>query len=370
MLPDETESSSKSSNPTWIAGTIAIICLPLLHFLVMSKSLSLGAITCWGTKSKSQDSSFQTPLAELCVNGSVWAGHWDLNPSLERPNSKNPADVDMSQRYHSNVETDCNMTDILKLSVNEVIAGHVNDAIEFSVIERLEGLRGQSLLQVGTSVDNRNLRFGCPTVFGMNRKVVTDNGVSISTCEIPLIEFTLFYVFNDALTMAFKSIEEQEDHLKKIDEVLAKFYSSPPPRYIVLSGIEWDLKWYKDRQKTIDWNYTFSVVREKVDLFKSHYSDAVAIFLRTQPFLIGKQGSLAPEEDFNKYNYLLREVVKSQRQTNMRCSSIRLADLAELMLYNGTAGWSDGVHPSGWVSMQYLNILLNVVSLLGEHCSR
>ena len=129
----------------------------------------------------SETSHSQQLPPEECVNGSVWRGHWDLNPNISKPGSKNPADIDMAQRYHSSREADCNMTDILKLSVNEVISGHVNDATELLVLERLQGLRGQTLLQIGTSVDNRNLRFGCP-IFGANRNVISDNGISISSC--------------------------------------------------------------------------------------------------------------------------------------------------------------------------------------------
>lgn len=311
--------------------------------------------------------SSQPQFPEQCVNSSVWSGYWDLNPNISKPGSKNPADIDMAQRYHSDVDMVCNMTDILKLSVNEVISGHVNDSIELSVIDRLKGLRGQTLLQIGTSVDNRNLRFGCP-VFGVNRKIISDGGVSISTCEIPLIDFTLAYAFNDALTRAHTPIENQEDHLKKIDDLLATAVGSSP-RYILLSGIEWDFKWYKDHQQSIDWNYTYSVLEEKMNLFRLHYSEAIAIFLRTQPFLIGSQGSLASEQDFDKYNDLFRKVVENQRPIN-QCSAVRLADLKKLVMYNGTSGWSDGVHPAGWVSMQFLNILLNVISFLGDHCSK
>ncbi|CAJ1960360.1 unnamed protein product [Cylindrotheca closterium] len=303
-----------------------------------------------------------------CFNGSVWMGEWELNRSLVKPGARTPADEDLARRYHSKFESSCNMTDILRLSINEMISGHVNDASELAVLERMKGLRGQTLLQIGTSVDNRLLRFGCP-VFGTKRNVYKEGDIAVSECQIPLIDFTMVYAFNDALTKAHVSVEEQGDHLKKIDELMSQ-HGIQSPRYIVLSGIEWDMKWHKDHKEQFDWNYTELVVDEKVSLLRRHYPSALALFLRTQPYTSGKEGSLASKESFQRYNDLFYATARHHNPNENICGGVHVADLAEMMLYNGTAesGWSDGVHPSGWVSLQFMNVLLNVVSLMGELC--
>jgi len=314
-------------------------------------------------------SSTKVDILPQCFNSSVWTGDWDLNRSLVKPGARMPADEDLARRYHPKFESSCNMTDILRLSANEIISGYVNETVELSVLERMKGLLGQTLLQIGTSVDNRLLRFGCP-LFGSKRNVYKDGNVAVSECQIPLLNFTIVYAFNDALTKAHLPVEEQLHHLEKIDELMSK-YEIQAPRYVVLSGIEWDMKWYKDNKQQVDWNYTNLVVDEKVSLLQQHYPDALALFLRTQPYTSGKEGSLASQESFQRYNDLFYAAAHNHNPNKDICGGVHVADLAEMMLYNGTAesGWSDGVHPSGWVSMQYMNILLNVVSLIGEVCS-
>mmetsp|Transcript_17455 Transcript_17455/g.42824 ORF Transcript_17455/g.42824 Transcript_17455/m.42824 type:complete len:303 (+) Transcript_17455:56-964(+) len=231
-------------------------------------------------------SSTKVDILPQCFNSSVWTGDWDLNRSLVKPGARMPADEDLARRYHPKFESSCNMTDILRLSANEII-----------------------------------------------------------------------------------SVEEQLHHLEKIDELMSK-YEIQAPRYVVLSGIEWDMKWYKDNKQQVDWNYTNLVVDEKVSLLQQHYPDALALFLRTQPYTSGKEGSLASQESFQRYNDLFYAAAHNHNPNKDICGGVHVADLAEMMLYNGTAesGWSDGVHPSGWVSTQFLNILLNVVSLIGEVC--
>lgn len=314
-------------------------------------------------------SSAKVDIWPHCFNGSIWTGDWDLSKGLVNPGARMPEDEDLARRYHSRFEETCNMTDVLKLSGNQIISGHVNDASELAVLERLKGLRGQTLLQIGTSVDNRLLRFGCP-LFGTKRNVYKEGDVAVSECKIPLIDFTIVYTFNDALTKAHLPVaEEQQNHLKKIDDVMSK-YDIQAPQYIVLSGIEWDMKWYKDNKQQIDWNYTELVIEDKVSLLQQHYPDVLAFFLRTQPYSSGKEGSLASQESFKRYNDLFYSIARHHNPNEAICGGVHVADLAEMMLYNGTAesGWSDGVHPSGWVSMQFMNILLNVVSLMGEVC--
>ena len=110
----------------------------------------------------SQAKSSKPSIPQYCFNWSVWNGSWDLNEKLEIPVKKIPAEVDISQRYHSHFESLCNMTDILRLASSEVVSGHMNDAMEIEVLKRMKGLRGEALLQIGTSVDHRLLRIGCP----------------------------------------------------------------------------------------------------------------------------------------------------------------------------------------------------------------
>eukprot|EP00526_Cylindrotheca_closterium_P019538 CAMPEP_0113635712 /NCGR_PEP_ID=MMETSP0017_2-20120614/18619_1 /TAXON_ID=2856 /ORGANISM="Cylindrotheca closterium" /LENGTH=231 /DNA_ID=CAMNT_0000546511 /DNA_START=359 /DNA_END=1051 /DNA_ORIENTATION=- /assembly_acc=CAM_ASM_000147 len=231
------------------------------------------------------------------------------------------------------------MTDILRLSFNEMISGHVNDAVELEVLERLKGLRGQTLLQIGTSVDNRLLRFGCP-LLGTTRNVYKEGEIAVSECQIPLINFTIAYAFNDALTRAHFPVEEQEHHLTKIDELMSK-YKIQAPRFIILSGIEWDMKWHKDNKQEVDWNYTGFVIHEKVSLLRQHYPDVLSLFLRTQPYTSGKEGSLAPHESFQRYNGLFYSTARRHNPNEDICGVVHVADFAEMMLYNGTAesGW-------------------------------
>ncbi|KAL3926945.1 MAG: hypothetical protein SGBAC_013275 [Bacillariaceae sp.] len=358
---------------SFVAGIIAgFVCIFLFDRVELS-GIDIGNVVSRNCSSFlrascPEISSKKSETPPQCYNGSIWTGDWDLNRSLVMPGARLPPDEDLARRFHSKFESSCNMTDVLKLSPNEIISGHVNDAAELAVLERLKGLRGQTLLQIGTSVDNRVLRFGCP-MFGTQRTVYKEGDVAVSECSIPVIDFTVVYAFNDALTKAHFPIEEQAEHLKLIDELMSK-NELQAPRYIVLSGIEWDMKWHKDNKQEVDWNYTESVVGEKVSLVREHYSDALAIFLRTQPYTSGTQGSLASQDSFDHYNDLFYATARHHNPNEDLCGGLHVADLAEMMLYNGTAesGWSDGVHPSGWVSMQYTNILLNIISLIGELC--
>ena len=183
----------------------------------------------------------------------------------------------------------------------------------------------------------------------------------------------MIYVFNDALTKANIPIEKQVRHLEEINSAVAKL-GIKAPRYILLAGIEWDLKWYKDNKKPIDWSEIHSITMEKVSLFQKQFPMAKAIFVRTQPFTMPRKGNplgpLASKESYQKYNNLFHEVARKFNPDQNICGGVHVADLAQLMLFNGTetSGWSDGLHPSGWVSMQFMNILFNVMSLIGEEC--
>jgi len=317
----------------------------------------------------SQAKSSKPSIPQYCFNGSVWNGSWDLNEKLEMPVKKFPAEVDISQRYHSHFESLCNMTDILRLASSEVVSGHMNDAMEIEVLKRMKGLRGEALLQIGTSVDHRLLRIGCP-LFGVNRNSHQEGDLVILECQIPLINFTMIYVFNDALTKANMPIEKQVRHLEEINSAVAKL-GIKAPRYILLAGIEWDLKWYKDNEKPIDWSEIHLITMEKVSLFQKQFPMAKALFVRTQPFTMPWKGTaLASKESYQTYNNLFHEVARKFNPDQNICGGVHVADLAQLMLFNGTetSGWSDGLHPSGWVSMQFMNILFNVMSLIGEEC--
>ena len=182
--------------------------------------------------------------------------------------------MDISQRYHSHFESLCNMTDILRLASSEVVSGHMNDAMEIEVLKRMKGLRGEALLQIGTSVDHRLLRIGC-SLFGVKRNSHQEGDLVILECQIPLINFTIIYVFNDALTKANMPIEKQVRHLEEINSAVAKL-GIKAPRYILLAGIEWDLKWYKDNEKPIDWSEIHSITMENVSLFQKQFPMAKA----------------------------------------------------------------------------------------------
>lgn len=310
------------------------------------------------------------PVTRQCVGESVWEGTWQLNEKLaSKPGAKLAEPVDLAQRYHSNSESTCNMTDILKLSVDEVVRGHSNDEIERELVKRLNGIRGQTLLQMGTSVDHRNILVGCP-LFGTKRRAKQAEGADIvvSMCTIPLIELTLVYIFNGPLTKEYVPITKQEEQLKAVDEAL-KAQEIDEPSYVVLSGIEWDMKWHKDKNETLDWEYTKEMAESKVSVFRQHYPNA-PLFLRTQPFTEGmKFDSLAAKTDFEQYNDIFRGIVK-QYDDEGTCAGVHIADMAKLMRMDGKArdGWSDGKHPSNWVILQYLNILLNVMASIGAHC--
>ena len=100
------------------------------------------------------------------------------------------------------------MADLLKLSVDEVVRGHLNDEIERDTLTRLKRVRGKYMLQLGTSVDHRNLRAGCP-LFGTEREPLQRDGIIITKCRIPLLDFDMLYAFNGALTKDHVTVQEQ-----------------------------------------------------------------------------------------------------------------------------------------------------------------
>ena len=143
------------------------------------------------------------------------------------------------------------------------------------------------------------------------------------------------------------------------------------PAFVILAGVEWDLKWYKERKTQIDWQYTKAMAKSKVDSLLQYYSTSNAIFLRRQPFTQGIKGdTLGSKSNFEEFNQMLRDVVVYRGSEGV-CGGLHIADMAKMNIFDGKASeaWSDGIHPSNWASMQYLSILLNVMSLLGEECS-
>ena len=71
-----------------------------------------------------------------------------------------------------------------------------------------------------------------------------------------------------------------------------------------------------------------------------------------------------------QYNNILLSF--QPRDMSKPCKSILIADMEKLMKrHNGTraSGWTDGLHPAPWVTLQYVGLCANALADLGELCS-
>jgi hypothetical protein len=51
------------------------------------------------------------------------------------------------------------------------------------------------------------------------------------------------------------------------------------------------------------------------------------------------------------------------------CGGVFVADMANLMINDGLRGWTDGLHPTAFVTMNYVSLLMNALSDFGMRCN-
>jgi hypothetical protein len=290
-----------------------------------------------------------------CSSHHLFNGTWDNLGPLKTGSKEFPAEQ-LTARFHSSIEQSCSLSDFLKAAKDPIVCGHLTEKNEFDMILRLSNTREKTWLSIGTSIDHRNLRIGCP-VFGQERKVLLhrtkSESILVAHCKIPVLDVTLAYVFGGALSLA--SLEEKSALYEAIHEALG-LLNLPKVGLITLSGIEWDLK----ENKNVNISEYEQSVESNIKLISRRWP-STPMSLRTQYYSVDNKGiSLASIARIEELNEVFHNVAQKSH-TAANSNKIFVSDMRNLMRFNGTyaSGWTDGLHPSGWVTLQYMNLVLH-----------
>ncbi|RYH01094.1 hypothetical protein EON65_48585, partial [archaeon] len=173
-----------------------------------------------------------------CVEKFIFEGVWGDDRNLTK-------DEHIGLRYHSLMQEPCQLSDFLKASsANEVVRGHLNEAIENEMLFRLKALRGKTWLTIGTSIDHRNLRIACPLFRAEEFPELIEHGdlrMTVLHCRLPKLDFTIAYAFAGAIVFNYTESDTRAKY-NAVYEIFNTTASLPHPDFLTLSGIEWDIK--------------------------------------------------------------------------------------------------------------------------------
>lgn len=319
----------------------------------------------------------------------IWNGTWQdtsvaLYRNLSLGGAKYPTNtLGISNRFIPAVAYECDVSDLLFLSPSEAINLHRNDAIERHLLQRLHGLHSKLWLMIGSSVDHMNMNLGCPLLFGSQKTtaISVERGfgsdhLTMDICHSPVFNFSFAYVFVDGFstTIASRNATLRAAQFEAIHHQLVAWGWSVGPEFVTMSGLEWDFKHWMDASATPDFENVRPAILMQLGLLQRLWPDVTGVFLRTHfATLHSRYGRpyLADASKVARYNDILRSL-ETMAMGEELCGGVMIADMDSLMMHHGTArsGWSDGMHPAPWITLQYMNLLAHVLADLGESCSQ
>ena len=349
----------------------AALTLYVLLILPVVKSACHGQIPCIHT-------SWKDRLDYGCTH-EVWRGEWiNHDAKIDVSHMYN-----FSARYRSNSDAPCDITDISWLSpeIEKFRGKQMTDNTESHMLARLEHLYGKTLLMIGSSVDHRLTR-NCEHYFGQNRVSKFFNFKRLNEkkyyphfidyCHIEELNFTIIYQVGAGLSMPI----DRNDSMKVSNEFFlwnkaSEFLGMSSPNYLLLGGEEWDFKIWKDEKiSTPTDNYIASIINMRIDIAKKQWPFLEGIMIRN---MYRADKYVTSTVDVTRYNQILRSIVIGRSNTlrrNKDCGGLFIADIAALMRNNGTkeSGWTDGLHPAPIVSLNFLSLLMNILSDISAEC--
>jgi len=280
---------------------------------------------------------------------------------------------------------ECDLADVCAMA-SEVNPGvrspfKWTDAQERYTLERLQGVRNTLWLTVGTSIDHRMTRVVCPKVFG-NRKqdLLGKAGTVIDLCTFDPLNFTLAYTFTDGLgsTADALTFSARASHLADVQRLLSDAGYWAGPTFLTISGMEWDIKHWIDSGVPPE-KYPFASAtlgaRLLINAAHKQWPRLKSVSVRNVYETHSPKSILGNSSVMRAFNSLIAAMevpfASGQSRVQHQCSqSVLIANMAALMRQGGRreAGWSDGLHPASWVTVQYVNLMMNILSDVGVVC--
>lgn len=353
-----------------------------LPFVPMDNKPCFGQLPCLHTTS-------QDRLRARC-HRSIWIGKWEDtsfvlgNKSLHvGGQSYKMNNAGLSNRYKSDTALECDLADLLLLSSSPYIHKHMNDASERHLHLRLQGLRNKLWVMIGDSVDHMNINLGCPLLFGTEKTSILstekdfsglDERLTLDICTSTSINFTMAYVFVDGFstTTASRNRTIRAMQYAGLDRTLRSLGWPLGPDFVTMGGMVWDIKHWIDAHAAPDWKNVSLVISMQIELLQNLWPHMKGIFLRTHfECLRSRHGKLYLSNQglVEQYNSIMHKLSSNATELDL-CGKVLIADMRKLMIHHGqsSTGWSDGIHPAPWVSLQYVSLLANIFADLGDAC--
>ena len=179
------------------------------------------------------------------------------------------------------------------------------------------------------------------------------------------------YAFQDGFstTVSSRNASQQRVRFSKIQSSLNANGFPRGPDFLTMAGVEWDFKHWQDANAQPDFAAIHPAIKMQIHTAQKQWPTLSGLFLRTQ-YRSDKYASNPAHVEH--YNHILRSFHKASTMSSSPCKSIFVADMALLMRHNGTraSGWTDGLHPAPWISLQYVGLCANLLADLGELCSQ
>jgi hypothetical protein len=299
----------------------------------------------------------------------IWEGDWQNEdaatatmPLLGKTMSITP--LGLSNRFLSKHDMQCDIADVLLLSPSAEVEKRLTDAKERHLLARLQGLRNKLWLTIGTSVDHRSTRF-CELLFGRRREFI-QNDINFDFCIFERLNFTMMYTFQDGFSTTASSRNATQQRLRFSKLKMSLKANGWQPSFLTMAGVEWDFKHWFDARAEPDFDAIRPTIQMQIRAARHAWPTLLGIFLRTQ---YSSDSYTFNRAHVQQYNNILHSF--QPRNMSNPCASIFIADMAKLMRHNGTraSGWTDGLHPAPWVTLQYVGLCANALADLGELCS-
>ena len=260
--------------------------------------------------------------------------------------------IDTRLHFHPAADHACDFALSHKFSSLEQIKGKETEATENHRRERLAPLFGNRLwLTLGTSIDHRMTR-NCPTMYGAPQ-VYKPSGSDL--CVVPGLNLTIGYHFVDGLTTTHEAAtaEAQRAALAKVDTERAEVGYPRGPDFVTFGGAEWDFKHFTEQKKRPNYEWVGAKLSGWLEAAAEQWPRAAGLSFRTTYFA---PKAFASAEQYANYTAVMAGVAARHRPPAV------LLRMDKLMRNGGAKGWSDGLHPAPFVTLAYIDLVLNVMA--------
>lgn len=325
-------------------------------------------------------------FANGCPQRQLWNGSWSISPAWKaRP------DFVLQQQFIPN--EDCDVGQLFSLSGMQSYRGpHVTVAREEHTLLRLNGLRGELWLMLGTSLEHAGFSNICKA-FEQERKVenwhngpVTATEMRIHWCRVPPLNFTVAYTYYGGIatwTHVGPHAANKTGFTRPHASVLRDRYKTlggwlerrglGQPKFLTFGGTEWDFqRWFYQRAANPWLEEVPSLLRMHEQALRNRWPNA-CLTLRTM-FRSHYYGfSNATSAMYKVYNGAMRSLARAS-QASSQCPPTLALELPALVNYSDdsglcqgrscahSGGWTvDGLHPQLWAMVQFATLSVNAL---------